>query len=531
MLRRVKSLLGFGEPAPSGPARALDPQALQIEAATQLPAQPLPSKVKAKQQSAPSYLTTAKPSPESAFRLIDRQLANTDITALRTGNGSRQVIRDFVRASPDLSAAVSAYVRVGITNGFTASAKNLDGTFNPEATSALHQIITNMNVLNDYSLGYDDAPSLRALSEMWAIEILITGAMAGELVLDKARLPSKIQPIAVSQIKFYPSSDAKKLVPKQELAGLKIDLDIPTFFMTSLDQSTLEPYSIAPIEPAIQGVLFSAEFMNDVRRIIKKAIHPRNVVTIDEEKFRKSIPPDVMHDAVKLKAYMEGVLDDIESRINGLEPEDALVLFDSITIEVVDHGNTSLSDEYKVIQDMADSKVASGAKALPTVLGKAGATSNVASAETLIFMKFVEGTVWAKLNEMFSKIFTLAVRLLGHDVYVDFAYQSINLKPEVELESFRAMEQSRILDLLSLGLITDEEASVRLTGHLPPPGYENKSGTGFRSQTSNEPAGDGYNGENNSGSTLNQNLKPKTPTGAKSQNKKADSSLELVATR
>ena len=390
-----------------------------------------------------------------------------------------------------------------------------------------------MNILNDYSIGYDDSLSIRSLSETWSLDLLMYGGMAGELVLDKARLPDKIQPVSLTQIRLYPSTDGKKLVPRQILGGVEIDLDIPTFFMVNLDQDPLQPHASSPLESAIQGVIFANDFMNDVRRIVKKAIHPRVIVTVNEEKFRAGIPPEVKYDNAKLNEYMAAVFSDLEQKVNGLNPEDAMIVFDTIGIEVVDHGNTNLSNEYKVIQELADSKLATGAKVLPTVLGHANSTSNTASAEVLIFQKYVEGTVWAKLNEMFSKMLTLAVRLMGYDVYVEFRYNSIDLRPESELEAFRTMKASRMLDLLSLGFMTDEEASIELTGHLPPPGFKPLSGTNFRQPKPATPAGDGYNGASNSGSTTNQNLNPDTPTAAKSKNggKKAEVDLELVASR
>lgn len=503
--KKVKAMVGGG--------------GTMIGAATQLPSPPPPKRVANKQQTLPSYLTTAKPSPDSALQIKDRQLANTDITTLRTGTNSRTVLRDFVRSSPDLSAAVTAYIRTGVTSRYTAAAKNIDGTYNPEATSALHQVLNRMNVLPDYSLGFDDAPSLRSAAEMWARELMTYGGCCGELVLDKARLPYKAQPLSITQIKLYPSTDGKRLRPKQEISGASIDLDVPTFFMVYLDQDTLEPYPISPIEPAIQAVLMSADFMNDIRRVVKKAIHPRVVVTIDEEKFRKGIPASIRADEQKLQEYMANVVAEIQNQVNGLEPDDALVVFDTLGIEVKDHGNTNLSNEYTAIQSMADAKLAAGAKALPTVLGQANSTANAASAETLLFMKYVEGSITLKLNEMFSKMLTLAVRLLGYDVFVEFAFAPIDLKPESELEAFYAMKQSRVLEQLSLGLITDDEACIQLTGHLPPPGYVVKMGTGFRANTSVQPAGDGYNGATNKGSAVNQNTAPTTPTNAKSQNK------------
>lgn len=513
MLERLKSLLDFS-------TLRNEAHGARMEARGPLPSQPVP-KVVNKQQVIPSYLRTATPNTANPLQRTDRQLANTDITTLRTGIDSRIVIRDFVRASPDLSAAVAAYVRVGITSGYTAIAKNLDGTFNRDATQVLAEVITRLNILNDYSIGYDDGMSIRSLAETWSRELLMHGGMAGELVLDKARLPYKIQPLNVPQIKLYPSKDGNRTVPKQVIGTTEIDLDIPTFFMLTLDQDTLDPYPISPLEPAIQSVLFSADFLNDIRRIVKKAIHPRTVVTIDEEKFRKSMPVHVQNDQVELQKFMDGVISAIEGQVNNLQPEQSIVIFDSITIDVVDHGNTNLANEYNAISGMIDAKMSTGAKTLPTVLGQSNGTSNTASAEVLLFMKYVEGTVWAKLNEMFSKVFTLAVRLLGHDVYIEFAFNAIDLRPDSELEAFKAMKQSRILAQLSLGMVPDEEACIALTGHLPPAGYKNLSGTGFMPNTAAEPVGNGYNGASNDGSTLNQNLKSDAPKEPKSQNRKA----------
>jgi hypothetical protein len=499
-----------------------------LSAATVIAPQPLPTKVSRTQITLPSYLTTAKPPTTTPLIRKDRLLANRSILDYRVSADTRQVLSDFSRADPNLSAAVTAYIRTGITSGYTAIARNTDGTVNPEASAALAVVITNMNVLNDYTIGYDDGRSIRSLSESWAREIFTQGAMCGELVLNKLRLPSHIHPIATAQVRLFPSSDARKIVPKQFLSGEYYDLDVPTFFMVKLDEDLTDPYPISPIEPAIQAVLFSAEFLDDLRKIVKKAIHPRVVVTIDEEKFKKGLSPDLAGDAEKTANFMNQVIADVTAKINGLNPEDAIVMFDTMGITVVDHGNTNLSNEYEVIQGLADAKLASGAKVLPTVLGHSNGTTNTASAETLLFMKFVEGTVWAKLNEMFSKVFTLAVRLMGHDVYVDFKYNSIDLKPESELEAFKAMKQSRVLEQLSLGLITDADASIQLTGQLPPAGMAALSGTGFFNKGA-APAGDGYNGASNSGSTMNQATRPTTPTKPKGGAGKAETTLTVVA--
>jgi hypothetical protein len=281
---------------------------------------------------------------------------------------------------------------------------------------------------------------------------MLYGSYGVELVLDKTRLPERLQPISTTAIKFYPTDNGKRLKPVQEIAGVEVDLDIPTFFYGSVDQDLLEPYSASPLEPALQPVLFSTDFMNDLRRVVKRAIHPRVTVTIDEEKFRKGIPLEFQNDQEKIAGYMASVVSEIETKVNGLKPEDALIVFDTIGIEVVDHGNTNLSNEWEALQGFANSKLATGTKTMPTILGHGSASANIASAEALLYMKTADGLVRKKLNELYSRVFTLAVRLYGIDCYVEFAYEDIDLRPKNEVEAFKAMKQSRVLELLSLGL-------------------------------------------------------------------------------
>ena len=81
-------------------------------AATQI-APVAPPKVKPGSQSQPSYLKTTRIT-DSILPHTDRRLASTDTTSQRNGSNTRSIIRDFVAASPHLSAAVWAYVRLGL---------------------------------------------------------------------------------------------------------------------------------------------------------------------------------------------------------------------------------------------------------------------------------------------------------------------------------------------------------------------------------------------------------------------------------
>lgn len=520
MFARLTQWLGWGKSEPQAKAA---PAAPGKTGSTQLPPQPVP-KVKGGAQSMPSWMKTAKQT-SSFLPKEERRLASTDlVTAYRNGDAFTTV-RDFGSASPDLAAAVFAYLRVGITSKFTAVARNQDGSFNREATLLLQQIIARMDIMPNYADGFSGTWSLRSISESWAKEIMFYGACSGELVLDKTRLPAMIQPVSVTNLKFIADIGKGSLRPIQYLAGQQIDLDIPTFFYTALDQNLLQPYSASMLEPAIKGVIFSEEFMMDLQRVVKRAVHPRLSVTIDEEKFRKNIPADIAFDPDKVATYLNTVISQIEEKLAGLSPEDALVYFDSLGIDYVNNGNVSLSQEWTALSDMINAKVSTGAKTLPGILGHGSGSQNVASTESMLFVKSASSAIKEKLDEMYSRIFTLAVRLFGYDVVCYFKYADIDLRPEIELESFKGVKQARVLELLSLGFLSDEEAGLELTGSLPPDTFQPLSGTMFYKATpmgAAPGAGSGQDtatkGPSNDGSALNQNLNKTPPKGVKGKN-------------
>jgi hypothetical protein len=358
---------------------------LKFDAATQI-APVAPPKVKPGSQTWPSYLKTTKPST-AVLPQDDRRLASTDTTTLRNGADTRKIIQDFVAASPDLSAAVWSYLRLGLPQTFTAVAKNPDNTFNREATLLLQQLITRFDLLPDYATdGFTGPQSIRATSESLAKELMMYGSCCGEVVLGKDRLPKRVQPISTTQIKFVADKD-KTLIPWQYVGSEKIPLDYPTFIYVSLDQDLLNPYSTSPIESAIKPVIYSEQFANDITRIVAKVIHPRQKVVLDEEMIRKNLTQEAQMDPEKATQELNAIIAEVESKINSLQPQDALVYLSSIGFEVENASNSGLSAEYEVLQAMANARLSTGSKTNGTVLGFASGSSNIASSEIMLFMR------------------------------------------------------------------------------------------------------------------------------------------------
>jgi hypothetical protein len=486
----------------------------EAQAAAQLPLQALP-KVRPKQQSYPSYAKSITPSTARVPQ-TDLRLANTDITQTgRNFASTPEVLRNLVRATPDLAAAVSSHLRLGIPDKHLAIAQNPDGTFNLEATSLAMELLRRWSRSPNYETGFSQTDSLRSLSEALGKELVMYGAACLELVLDKQRLPNELNPISITTIKFY--EDGKGLRPIQLIAGQEVDLDLPTVMYVTTDADLLDPYAQSPIESAIQAVLASGQFLNDLRRICQRSVYPRMVVDIDAEKLRLEVPAEVAADPDKLNDYLNNVKDEVESMVNSLNPEDAIVKYSFVTCTYM-QSSGDVPDTFKTVKEIHDAKIATGAKTLPSLIGHGTGSQNSASTETVIAMLTANSLVRVKLQELYSRALTLAVRLYGIEATVGFEFDEINLRPAAELEAFTVMRQSRLLELLSYGYITDEEFCLRMTGNLPPAGIK-LSGTQFKTQpadaSGNPYSGAPQGGGQSGGGAANQSRKSQTPEQAK----------------
>lgn len=406
--------------------------------------------------------------------------ANTDLTTLRLGSTDEQIVRDYAKSSPDVSHALESIMRFTITDAYTVVAKDLEtDTINPDVTKMVQTLASRLDKLPSNFDGFSYQSSIASTSESLVLQLLINGCCATELVLDKTLLPEKFQPISTNYLKYKDNND--RLVPYVDDGTGPIYLDSPLVNIISLSQDPDTPYSLSWFKSAIQAVIASSEFVGDLRRSFRKASLPRVTAEIDTDKFKASLPPEVQYDQKKLKAAMDSLIANIEDKLQDLNPEDALVNYDLVKIDHLSAGNISSHESVNTHATIVNGQMSAGLHVLPSLLGR-GESQTTASTEAVLFLKIVE-SLQSRLNEVYSYLFTMAARLHGHDVTVAFKYKKPSLRPEIEEESFQSMRQSRILEQLSLGLISDEEASIKLTGDLPSGNYTPLSGSMFHKNT------------------------------------------------
>jgi hypothetical protein len=464
--------------------------------------------------SKPVALPSHKTQVEKQTAAIARQnrgLANTNIVNYRNGMDDRTIMRDLAASSPDLSSTRNSYLRVGIPERYTVLAREMNGAISRQGTELAQEILRRVTFLGDVTLGYNPVTDLQSLSESLAFELTTYGAMGLELALSSDLSPTFLQPVSVTKVKFREEDGG--VYPFQEIGGEEFSLDIPTFFYMSVDQDLLEPYATSMFEASIQAVLADSQFLNDLRRAMTRAIQPRLVAKLIEDRIVKAMDPAIAADPDAKLAYTNSIIDGLKGVLDGLGPDDALVTLDSVEVSVLTgDAKTPIGETLSAVQKLLESKLAAGSKSNSAVLGRQD-NGTSATTSTMLFVKNAD-IIRRKLNVLYSRMLTTACRLQGVDVFVEFRYDDIDLRPQGELEAYKAMKQSRTLELLSLGLIDDETACVELTGNLPPPGMKRLSGTMFTFKRIESENPDSQTSNMNKGGAKD-NIKPNTPAAPK----------------
>jgi hypothetical protein len=293
-------------------------------------------------------------------------------------------------------------------------------------------------------------------------------------------MPSKLSPVAFDSL-FWKSSGDGSRYPAQRGRfredGEDKDLDLPNFWISELERDANKAYPNRMFDSALDSLAHYQEFIEDMRRSVRRSGHNRLTVLLDSKKVSESAPEEIRDDPEQLQIYLEKTRSGIEAVLADLNPEDALVTYDWATFDAVEMDGTK-TDYTQLLQELSGI-TATSMRSHPSILGmRIAGSQSLSNTESLVFIRNAQ-SLHRPVNEVMSRAFTLACRLFGADVYVEFRLNPINLRPEEELEAFKAMKQDNILEQLSLGFISDEEASLLLGTGFRPENAPQLSGTFF----------------------------------------------------
>jgi len=400
----------------------------------------------------------------------------SSVSDVRTATTVIEAIRMLCNDEGVTSNAVFTAAAISNTPFKLTAYQTNTNIFDPEATRLANWILASMDTLQDYTKKFADKPTVRSFIEAALLDCQKTAGVGCELVLGDDKLPSYLQLVSYEQIEYV--SDGKGgRKPIQKMQGTDdVDLDLPNFWIAELNKDPTKAYSIPILRAALNTSVTNHEFIEDMRRSVNKTGHSRLVVTLDSEKITATAPEDVIEDPKKLMTYLTAHQAAVTKSLEGLSPEDSIVVFDNLDVDVADIGGNKA--DYVDLMKTLNNMQATSLKTPSSIVGlRSDGSQSLSNVEALTYLKTLLA-LRGPVQDVLSRAFTLAVRLYGSDVYVKFEFDPINLRPEDELEAFRTMKQQRQLELLSLGIWTDERYCHE-SGNVYHPDMPELSGTNF----------------------------------------------------
>ncbi len=414
---------------------------------------------------------------DNAIPRDNTRAANQSIASFRSQNSDVAAVRALDMFDGTFSSAIFSFVEIANAPFRVTAYETATHQYSEDGTQMARSLVASLDTLYDYSKGFADKRSLSSTLESALQEVICTGAFVAELVLDKMRLPERINVIPYETIEWVSRGDGTKFPRQQSTTGDPIPLDLPTVFVSELHKHANKAYATTMLAPALNSSYQFNEFLEDMRRAVRRHGHGRLSVSIVSEMVRAAAPEEAKSDPAKMQQYMEAVQTQITEALKGLNPEDALVAFDSAVVSLL-KGEGEKADYVPLVNTMSGQH-ATSLKTSPSILGlRLSGSQSLSNTESLVFLKVARG-IQRPVEEVMSRALTLGTRLYGSDVYVEFRFDGINLRPEDEMEAFKTMRQDRILTQLSEGFLTDEEAAQLMGTGPRAPGAPPLSGTGF----------------------------------------------------
>jgi hypothetical protein len=403
-----------------------------------------------------------------------------DIFTTRVVSDSRELMRQLMIHDPDVSAAVNAYLTVANTEPVFV-VKDVNNVVDREGQKTLNMILTALTTQFDYKVGFEWKQSIRAISENMRYMILMRGAVAAELVLNKQQLPYQIRQVDPATIEWFERLPGI-YKPQQAPPGSndKISLDVPTFFVSFYRRDPTSIYTYSPFVSSINTVAARQQVINDLYRIMRFTGYPRIEVTVMEDVLKKRAPANIMQDAEKLNSWVTDQLNVIRNRLSDLRADQAFVHTDSVEAKILNEKGPASSMNVTSVVDALNAQNQAALRSMATILGRGEVGVNTASVEARIFSMNAE-EINEPVGEIWSQMLTMAIRLLGHDTsHVECRFRPAELRPELELEPQLTMRSARLREDLSLGIITDDEYHLEMYGRIRPDEAPELSGTGFQ---------------------------------------------------
>jgi len=410
-------------------------------------------------------------------QFISRNWHNVDVANLQSFSSLR-LFKLFAANDSSYSSALYTHIRM-MVDAFRVTAYKANDSSYDEGQKYIDELKQKFTYEDKYSEGFSLSNTITDQVNRLARNILTSDNAAAALFVKVDPTTYEVdsfKPIDCDRVYFsadlpkglFNTSNpfvtfgagvmaGRKNVPFIYENGSRVPLNVANFLWQPLDPDAEQIVGNNPLRPALRNTFTKLEFLDNLRKVLKNQAWPKVKVVLDEQAVINLSPPDIRNDKKKLIDFFNDYLDSVEEQLTNIQVDQNIVVYD--TIKEISFLESKVKFDPRPIAALLDAEAISSLKAPPSTVGKGGSTrtgEGLASAELVIFRRTVKA-LRTLVETLYSRGFTLALRLRGLQGYVKFRFNEFSLRPPEESAQFNNIQVDTIERAWILGAIGDDE--------------------------------------------------------------------------
>jgi hypothetical protein len=397
--------------------------------------------------------------------VIKKNWHNINVGDIQSFN-SHRLFKLFAANDSAFSASLYTHLRM-MVDRVNLNAYKSNKAIYAEGQKYLNSLLERLNYEDNWEEGFSQASTLSDQIGRIGRNILTSDNASAALFIEvdeKTYEVKKFVPIDCDRVYFEdvsPFYKARK-IPYIYDNGRKKRLDVINFLWQPLDPDAEELLGNNPLRPALRNTFTKIEFLENLRKVLKNQAWPKIKVVLDGEAAANMAPAEVRNDPKQLIEFLNNYLSDVKDQLTNIAVDQNLIVYDTIKeMSFLESKNTF---DPNPIANLLDSEAISALKAPPSTVGKGGSTrtgEGLASAELVIFRRSIKA-LRRNIENIYSRAFTLALRLKGLQGYAKFRLKEFSLRPPEESAQFDQIKQTTIVDAWIAGAIGEEEKNIKI---------------------------------------------------------------------
>lgn len=262
-----------------------------------------------------------------------------------------------------------------------------------------------------------------------------------------------------------------------------VPLEYDNIGYLAIDPFPGSPYGRPMVSPALFSALFLLGLLRDLRRVVAQQGYPRIDITVMLENLIAMMPVDQRDDQEEVDKWITGAIGQVQEAYENLEPDDAYIHADFITVNrpVGAIDSQSLGAVDGLLRSI-DRIAIRALKTMPLLMGSNEATSETHANRQWEIQAAGIRSLQKGAERLLSRLLTVGLQAQGLQGKVHVDFKEIRESEALRDAQTEALRIDNAIKKYNAGWIDQNEASQEITGEdaaQPEPRQQEQPGVVF----------------------------------------------------